>query len=302
VFVGMQAHGSISQDGVTFDHNTFYRAGFNLQESIAFGAGGRTGQPQTNLVVVSNVFVDIGSHYHPNSEGYINLGVSTNPILSSNFCAAAETMGWSAVKNNPGGISINGGDPIFVNAADPLGPDGLPFTDDDGLRPLPNSPLAIFGLGAEPAIPPQAGTPLAHFSQVSLTTWQDDTTTNFNPVWAAAKPHARGGDLRPWTTSEALGRAPVTVTFSASNSVDGLSSSSTSNAGITGYAWDFGDGTTASTVTAGVNHTFRFAGDYRVTLTVTNSAGGYASYANSYRALPTGPLVAPPPNFRVVGN
>jgi len=36
---------------------------------------------------------------------------------------------------------INGGDPKLANLANPLGPDGVPFTLDDGLKPLPGSPL-----------------------------------------------------------------------------------------------------------------------------------------------------------------
>ncbi len=40
---------------------------------------------------------------------------------------------------------INGGDPLFVNISDPLGVDGLPFTNDDGLKPLTNSRLCAGG-------------------------------------------------------------------------------------------------------------------------------------------------------------
>jgi hypothetical protein len=42
---------------------------------------------------------------------------------------------------------INGGDPRLRNLANPLGADGLPFTLDDGLKPLATSPLCSKGDG-----------------------------------------------------------------------------------------------------------------------------------------------------------
>ncbi|MDP2816299.1 MAG: fibronectin type III domain-containing protein, partial [Rectinemataceae bacterium] len=52
--------------------------------------------------------------------------------IGSNFC---ESHG------------INGGDPKFVNIIDPDGPDNIPFTLDDGLKPLPTSPFCGKGEG-----------------------------------------------------------------------------------------------------------------------------------------------------------
>ncbi len=42
---------------------------------------------------------------------------------------------------------INGGDPRLANVNDLLGPDGLPFTADDGLKPMTGSPLCSGGEG-----------------------------------------------------------------------------------------------------------------------------------------------------------
>ena len=42
---------------------------------------------------------------------------------------------------------INGGNPRFYNESDPDGPDNIPFTLDDGLKPLPGSPLCGRGEG-----------------------------------------------------------------------------------------------------------------------------------------------------------
>ena len=66
-------------------------------------------------------------------------------------------------------------------------------------------------------------------------------------------------------TSVLSGEAPLMVVFdaSASSDADGV---------ITSYAWDFGDGTTGSGVLA--NHTYEDAGEYIVTLTVTDNDNG----------------------------
>lgn len=42
---------------------------------------------------------------------------------------------------------INGGDPRFADVSNPLGPDGIPFTLDDGLKPSATSPLCKAGEG-----------------------------------------------------------------------------------------------------------------------------------------------------------
>ncbi len=51
-------------------------------------------------------------------------------------------------------------------------------------------------------------------------------------------------------------------------------SASTDNVGVTSYAWDFGDGTTATTATT--NHVYARPGSYAATLTVTDAAGNSA--------------------------
>ena len=43
---------------------------------------------------------------------------------------------------------------------------------------------------------------------------------------------------------------------------------------ITGYSWDFGDGTTAETVIGFTSHTYLAYGQYTVRITVTNDQGG----------------------------
>ena len=220
-------------------------------------------------------------------------GFSTNYALGNNFAASAESRGWAPVAPISDGLSYNGGDPGFVNPQDPLGPDGLPFTADDGLRPLPNSPLTIHNIGALPVVAVIAGRPIAHFTLAAPSGWFDLTGTNFNPAWVALKPHQRAGVIRPWNLPDALGHAPVIALFNATNSVDGVSTATT-NAGIVAYRWDFADDqSTVVTTVPGVTHAFGVPGEFQVRLTVTNTLGASAVYANSYRVL--GPALASPP-------
>jgi PKD repeat protein len=63
----------------------------------------------------------------------------------------------------------------------------------------------------------------------------------------------------------------VTVNFDASSSQLGWSSLIPGYANITSYKWNFGDGTTNTTSTNTTTHVFTQAGNYTVTLTVTDS-------------------------------
>lgn len=69
---------------------------------------------------------------------------------------------------------------------------------------------------------------------------------------------------------------PLVVSFDGSDS-------SSPNGAIVKYAWDLGDGETASGVT--VSHTYAEKGVYTVTLTVTDSAGKSASRSLTVEAL-----------------
>jgi YVTN family beta-propeller protein len=67
-----------------------------------------------------------------------------------------------------------------------------------------------------------------------------------------------------FTAGSATAGQPTSFDASASSSVLGT---------ITIYAWDFGDGQTATTTTPQTTHTYSTAGDYTARLTVTDSAG-----------------------------
>lgn len=78
-----------------------------------------------------------------------------------NFVAGAQSAGFPAKRSSGctgGGTGytawnfcephgVNGGDPKLADLSNVLGPDGLPFTLDDGLKPLPGSPLCAKGEG-----------------------------------------------------------------------------------------------------------------------------------------------------------
>ncbi|QDY88907.1 PKD domain-containing protein [Arthrobacter sp. UKPF54-2] len=66
------------------------------------------------------------------------------------------------------------------------------------------------------------------------------------------------------------------------------STSSDANGPIAGYAWDFGDGSSGTGVTA--EHSYAATGSYNVRLTVTDNSGSTASVTNTVT------VTAPPPN------
>lgn len=90
------------------------------------------------------------------------------------------------------------------------------------------------------------------------------------------------GPAAAFTASPTSGQAPLAVSFDASASSD-------PDGSIAAYAWRFGDGATASGVTAA--HTYQTAGNYTATLTVTDDAGASASTSRTVSV-----SVPPPPN------
>ncbi|GIX49817.1 MAG: hypothetical protein KatS3mg132_011 [Limisphaera sp.] len=108
----------------------------------------------TNSVIRNNVFVDCGQatgQVSPLEVGWYRvIGPSDSLVAQGNFVAGGPPL-YAAKVGWPEDPELNGGDPGFVNIEDPLGPDGLPFTEDDGLRLRPDSRL--IGRGAGGATP-----------------------------------------------------------------------------------------------------------------------------------------------------
>ena len=80
------------------------------------------------------------------------------------------------------------------------------------------------------------------------------------------------------------GTAPLDVVFDASPSYD-------PDGSITLYRWSFGDGTELSTSNPSISHRFTSPGEYRVVLTVYDTAGDSATYSQFITALTSSPEV-----------
>lgn len=108
------------------------------------------GNYATNSVIRNNVFVDCGEPAWPvgvEGTGWYEIrGDRSTIVTEGNFVAGAPPT-YGAKTNWTEAPELNGGDPGFVNIDDPLGPDGLPFTADDGLRPRADSRLVGAGVG-----------------------------------------------------------------------------------------------------------------------------------------------------------
>ena len=96
-----------------------------------------------------------------------------------------------------------------------------------------------------------------------------------------------GQDLAPvarLSVTPSSMEAPVTITANAAASTDDV--------GIANYAFDFGDGSVTNGVAAGVDHTFTLAGEYVVSVTVTDTTGQESTTTQT--VVVTDPVADPP--------
>ena len=109
---------------------------------------------------------------------------------------------------------------------------------------------------------------------VSLTVTDNDggTATHTDSVSVVVTPNA------PPTAAFTPDCAQLACAFNGTASSD-------SDGTIAGYAWDFGDGTTATGATA--SKTYAAAGSYTVTLTVTDNEGATATQSSTVSVAPT---------------
>jgi len=277
VFVGVGASLSGGQHGTRIRNNTFYKFAYDEQQSTALtlGSGGVNG-----VTIVSNLFVDVGDHTSTNS-GFYSVVLSTQVETNRNLLASAETIGFGPNKNFAETNGLNGVNPMFVDPVNPRGTDGIPFTADDGLMLMPNSPIALLSWGALGVKSRSYGQPMAHFNQTSLRAWQDLTGTNYNTAWYATNFYARTNKARPYGTPESLGSVPAEIQFSATNSISGTFSTSDWY-GISQFVWNFGDGATVITRQPTQSHVFLTPGTYAVSLTTINSSGASNTTTRAY--------------------
>ena len=295
VFIGLSQQFNGGRDNMVWSDNTLYRCNW-FETAHPLSIGGNLADANTGYELTGNLFVACGPHglTETRTRGYYNLpSWLVDPLADENFVTSEEVTGYLSKTDFTEPNGVNGGDPIFYNALDPIGPDGEAFTADDGLKVLANSPAAALGGGALGVRPVTTGQPVAHFRITTPTGWFEETGTDYDPIWLAKLPTTRTGPQRPYTTPVSIGEAPVTATFNAEKSISGVAGAST-NTAISTYRWDFGDGSAVvSGSSATATHTFSDFGDFSVVLTVTNTAGNSHTTSQIYhvRGVETAPGV-----------
>lgn len=300
VFVGLTEHFSGGRDGMKWLDNTFFRCTFGGGAAHPLSIGGRAPQ-QSGYEISGNLFVACGriGVSESSTRGFYTISSNAlSPIVDGNFVASEELLGFTGKTNFSEATGVNGGNPVFYNSSDPDGTDNVPFTSDDGLKVVASSPAATLGGGALGVRTITTGQPVANFAVSSPNGWWEGTGESYDPTWDDIPPTDRGGPVRPYTTPPSFVGVPLTVTFDASKSISGVAGAST-NTAISNYSWNFGDGSAVvNTGSTSVSHTFTTAGDRTVTLTVTNSSGGTASYSSVYRF--PGPAKRVPQDYATV--
>lgn len=138
----------------TFENNTFLNVAAIWEDGAIAAEHALTFDPNNTIgtTIRNNIFVGCGNASRDtttNSTGWYSVNPSLAGVVTTNnfVSGPAPTFARKAnyvVENE----NLNGGDPGFVNIGDPLGPDGIPFTQDDGLRLRADSKLRDLDLGA----------------------------------------------------------------------------------------------------------------------------------------------------------
>ena len=167
----------------TFDRNTFYDvAKINNAQAppqnhaiVFFDSGNNV----TSAIVTSNLFIGCGLNQTSTNGWYINSEPALTSFTANYNYVTGPSPGFATKTGFSETNGINGGNPLFVNAANPIGPDGIAFTADDGLRLAAGSPAIGAGpagadLGAYDyvAAPPSGGTINATITNAGTVTVQ----------------------------------------------------------------------------------------------------------------------------------
>lgn len=161
-------------------------------------------------VLRNNLFVGCGEGRTPASQGWYEFDPSAAvPTVERNFVAGV-APDFDAKTGYPESDPIlNGGDPGFVNLSDPLGPDGLPFTADDGLRFRSDSKLRGAGFGGLDLGPYASGVAPPRLAILRL-----------DPSWVRLTlPITATGSTIESRTSFDVDWTPIDATLAASNEV-----------------------------------------------------------------------------------
>ncbi len=178
----------------------------------------------------------------PGKISYLWIGLLFCLSVSGSASAKDYTFSWSASPEPVDGYNL-----YYKKGGDVL----LPFAGNDAVQgpsPIDTGKVTTFTIsGLEDGA-------TYHFA---LTAYNSTAESDFSPI-ITVFPETTSADL---AASEEMGPAPLAVDFDASDSTGS----------ITGYTWNFGDGSGTTGITA--SHTFSGPGSYNVTLTVTDTTG-----------------------------
>jgi hypothetical protein len=150
VFVNCGGAYLLKTGNVLFENNTFYLvayAGTAVVQSMDFAIDwSDESSNHTSATINNNIIVACGAAAAATKGWYRTQEPAMTITANYNMVAGASpTFGTKTGFSEPNGI--NGGDPMFVDPSDPVGPDGLIFTADDGMRLSSGSPA----IGTGPA-------------------------------------------------------------------------------------------------------------------------------------------------------
>jgi hypothetical protein len=139
----------IRYPGTTYENNTFVDVSTEnnpvaaaLLHPIVFDES-----HTEDAVLINNIFVGCGYGGSPDTRGWYELGDPASAAVGNNFVAGPSPDFSPKAGFVEGVPELNGGDPGFVNMGNPLGPDGIPFSADDGLQLRGESKLRGVGVG-----------------------------------------------------------------------------------------------------------------------------------------------------------
>ena len=197
----------------------------------------------------------------PFAENEIVHGFVSRPESGDRAVAATPEGGYVAAFEERG---VDGRWRVLVHLYDadgePLGAPHLLAPGGDADQRAPALAATDGGLFAAWLEIAQDGTSRIALSKVAATIFADAFENGDVSNWSSWVP----GFTAAFSATPTLGAAPLDVAFNAGASFDPAAT-------LTGYSWDFGDGSGTSSLAP--VHTFTAPGTYTVVLTVTNSKG-----------------------------
>ncbi len=200
------------------------------------------------------------------SHTYVTAGTYTVTVTATDGAGASSSATATVVTQAPPNPALT------VTPA--AGPAPLSVTADASASTAGSNPISsyTFAFGDGTSAGPQAGATTTHsYAAGGTYTLKVTVTDSAGYSASTSKPVTVGSPSAALTVSPAAGAAPLSVTANASGSTDALP--------ITGYTFNFGDGTAAVGPQAGSTATHRYAtgGAYTVVVTITDGSGATAS-------------------------